>query len=798
MLKESLVYIRKAGAREVFVGCGAFIEQNLIVTCRHVWRDADGQGEAVFPHVRRSGEVMSALHLIDPCKASDGDDPDVVLLRATAPPDGMTELQIARSETLETGKARALAWLPTRGFDDEILGEIGSHIDKAGRRSFRQSQPDATGYWLEEGSSGSPVFVIGGQQLAGIISMAELGAKPQTETLRVARLVPSTIIWPFVREVAKRELDARQRAIQQALQEQSQVEGARELIFEIALRSGGDAASFDQALANARAAFEHGQKAIKAAGQARNLGPLVADLVEKLGERTGVGDFDAGAAEADRAFAEWEKYEAGRRAESVAAGKRILEEGARQDVLRRHFRAAAERHARMVELENPDSSRRFAALRARQREIFTEGRDKGVNASLEVAIELARLELKAALDADQRGAAGNDLGNALQTLGRRESGTARLEQAVAACRPALEEYTRERVPLDWAMTQNNLGNALQTLGARESGTARLEEAVAAFRAALEEYTRERVPLDWAMTQNNLGNALMRLGERESGTAQLEGAVAAYRAALEEYTRERVPLDWAMTQNNLGSALSVIGERESGTARLKEAVAAYRAALEEYTRERIPLDWAMTQNNLGNALMRLGERESGTAQLEEAVAAYRATLEERMRERVPLDWAMTQMNLGNALLTLGGRESGTARLEQAVAAYRAALQELTRERVPLDWAKTQNNLGSALLTLGERESGTARLEEAVTACRAALEERTREQVPLDWAASFGNQGVALMLIADRTNDGAKADAAVQQIGTAYETLLSGGQEPWAAYLQARLPKARAIRDGLKGR
>ena len=40
--------------------------------------------------------------------------------------------------------------------------------------------------------------------------------------------------------------------------------------------------------------------------------------------------------------------------------------------------------------------------------------------------------------------------------------------------------TRERVPLDWAMTQMNLGNALRTLGERESGTARLEEAVAAI------------------------------------------------------------------------------------------------------------------------------------------------------------------------------------------------------------------------------------------------------------------------------------------------------------------------------
>ena len=134
----------------------------------------------------------------------------------------------------------------------------------------------------------------------------------------------------------------------------------------------------------------------------------------------------------------------------------------------------------------------------------------------------------------------------------------------------------------------NLGNALTRLGEHESGTARLEEAVAAYRAALEEQTRERVPLGWAMTQMNLGVALVMLGERESGTARLEEAVAAFRAALEERTRERVPLDWAMTQMNLGDALEMLGERESGTARLEEAVAAYRAALEEQTRERVPL------------------------------------------------------------------------------------------------------------------------------------------------------------------------------------------------------------------
>ena len=246
-----------------------------------------------------------------------------------------------------------------------------------------------------------------------------------------------------------------------------------------------------------------------------------------------------------------------------------------------------------------------------------------------------------------------------------------------------------------------LGAALQSLGERDGGTERLDQAVAAYRAALDEFSREHMPLQWATTQNNLGVALQALGARESGTARLELAVAAYRAALEERSREHVPFQWATTQNNLGNALQALGARESGTERLDQAMTAYRAALDELTRERVPLDWAMTQNNLGNALQTLGARESGTERCEQAVTAYRAALEERTRERMPLQWAMTQSNLGDALGILGEREGDTERLELTVTAYRAALEELTGERVPLDWAKTQNNLDRVLRKLHEQ-------------------------------------------------------------------------------------------------
>jgi hypothetical protein len=297
----------------------------------------------------------------------------------------------------------------------------------------------------------------------------------------------------------------------------------------------------------------------------------------------------------------------------------------------------------------------------------------------------------------------------------------------AAASASIEKYrliltlrSRDRAPLDWAATQNNLGNALWTLGERESGTARLNEAIVAYREALKVRTRERAPLDWAATQSDLGVALMTLGDRESGTARLDAAVVAYREALKEYIRERAPREWAMTQNNLGNALHTLGGRESGTARLDEAVVAYREALEEYTRARVPLDWAMTQNNLGVALWTLGQRESGTARLDAAVEAYREALKERTRERAPLAWAMTQNNLGVALRALGERESGTARLDAAVVAYREALKERTRERVPLAWAVTQHNLGGVLQAIGLRTGDRTRLNEALSAVDGALE------------------------------------------------------------------------------
>jgi tetratricopeptide (TPR) repeat protein len=66
--------------------------------------------------------------------------------------------------------------------------------------------------------------------------------------------------------------------------------------------------------------------------------------------------------------------------------------------------------------------------------------------------------------------------------------------------------------------------ALSSHGDEKGDNAVLARAISIYGDVLSAWTRDRVPLQWAMTQNNLGNALLTLGDRESGTERLERAV----------------------------------------------------------------------------------------------------------------------------------------------------------------------------------------------------------------------------------------------------------------------------------
>ena len=85
----------------------------------------------------------------------------------------------------------------------------------------------------------------------------------------------------------------------------------------------------------------------------------------------------------------------------------------------------------------------------------------------------------------------------------------------------------------------------------------LELAVVGYEAALQVYTREAYPEQWAGTQMNLGNAYSdRIrGER---AANLEAAIERYEAALQVRTREAYPSDHVGASSVYATALSDAG------------------------------------------------------------------------------------------------------------------------------------------------------------------------------------------------------------------------------------------------
>lgn len=93
-----------------------------------------------------------------------------------------------------------------------------------------------------------------------------------------------------------------------------------------------------------------------------------------------------------------------------------------------------------------------------------------------------------------------------------------------------------------ARVLNDLGTLNARLGEQRGLAEDLMAAIAAYRAALEEQTRDRVPLDWAATQNNLaltdlafareaqGDTSAVARYREAGLVRIDGALAVFREA----------------------------------------------------------------------------------------------------------------------------------------------------------------------------------------------------------------------------------------------------------------------------
>jgi len=154
---------------------------------------------AEFPHAAAdAGPIRVPLTLEDACDQGGVRLPDLVLLRAASLPTACFMLQPSALETLEIGEAEAQAMVLRPGDGEAsweevtIDGTLRDRLRPDGRRQL--SGLRAENFWFVRGSSGAPVFRKGGQQLAGLLSLSELGVNERRSQLQEAFVVPGTVI----------------------------------------------------------------------------------------------------------------------------------------------------------------------------------------------------------------------------------------------------------------------------------------------------------------------------------------------------------------------------------------------------------------------------------------------------------------------------------------------------------------------------------------------------------------------------------------------------------------------------
>ena len=129
------------------------------------------------------------------------------------------------------------------------------------------------------------------------------------------------------------------------------------------------------------------------------------------------------------------------------------------------------------------------------------------------------------------------------------------QKGIAAYETALQYYTSDRFPREFAETTLQIGITYKTMAETIKNMAfnsigeynefradRLLNAMGAFQGALIIFTLTDYPYDYAMAQFNIGETYALLAELQDGKENLAKALEAFEGALKVYTSDKYPAE----------------------------------------------------------------------------------------------------------------------------------------------------------------------------------------------------------------------------------------------------------------
>lgn len=423
------------------------------------------------------------------------------------------------------------------------------------------------------------------------------------------------------------------------------------------------------------------------------------------------------------------------------------------------------------------------------------------------------------------------------------------KDAIAQEEQNLTVYTREEYPQIWAMSQVTMAymNADLAQGKDRSAAAQfLEKAQLAIDHAKEVNTRDRGPLQWAVTQQVSGQILfMRASVSDAETArtlirQAEDALESAQQELPQagvllqkmseqllsevwlaeawlsddarrmelfnkvlevrkknaasFSRDQEPRLWAGSQVALGQVRGQLAQMSPSAHRKElfhQAELDDANALEVFSRDASPAEWAEAELDMARSLQ--GEAAMSPPEemghlLAKAEDRAQKALEVHKREESPRDWAENKRILAGILMDEAGRgdtSQGKDQVNRALQASREALEVCTRDSALPLWAELQIDVGNVLQTQSAF-SNTAEalklLDDAEAAFQDVLRNIKREVMPDLWARAQLGYGQVLMNRSARNP--AQQDPAqfkkAEQAGRAALEILRSDRDPqmWA--------------------
>lgn len=234
-----------------------------------------------------------------------------------------------------------------------------------------------------------------------------------------------------------------------------------------------------------------------------------------------------------------------------------------------------------------------------------------------------------------------------------------------------------------ADTANNLGNILSALGQQRRDTALFEQAVQCFNSALENYSKEQAPQQWATAQFNLATANQALGRLLETSNPLKLAVDAYTEALQVWTREARPEEWMQTMHQLGVTLYTHGIQLKGNRQLQKSVVAYKNSLAVLNADDHALELTATHNNRGVTLHHLGESEENPDRLKEAINSYEKALTVSMEQQLPIHVSvLCRVNKATAQNVLAQMTNDAALAEEVADEFEVIIECFSHALQPL--------------------------------------------------------------------------------------------------------------------